>query len=111
MVVSTTRSPRVFPIQSKVSNFDQLIAKKLPQLKQTIKSDQEDLVDMVTVVEQQQAAFYMAFSQVKKQTEQELAGDKPNSKTVAFNERLDLIYVRDVDKVIEILTENLAMDL
>ena len=53
----------------------------------------------------------MAFSQVKKQTEQELAGDKPNSKTVAFNERLDLIYVRDVDKVIEILTENLAMNL
>ena len=43
-------------------------------------------------------------------TEQE-SSDKPNPQTVAHSERLDLIYVRDTDKLIEELTRMLPMDL
>ena len=37
--------------------------------------------------------------------------DEPNPKLVAFQERLDMIYVRDIDKLVENLTRSLPMDL
>ena len=51
MIVSTTRSPRIFPIHSQVSTFDQVIAKKLPILKERIKPEEADLYYMVMALE------------------------------------------------------------
>ena len=65
---------------------------------------------MVTALEQKKDIFAEAFRTVKEQTENEV-DDQPNAQAVAFQERIDQIYVRDVDKVIEYLTRNLPMDL
>lgn len=37
--------------------------------------------------------------------------DVPNPRTVAYQERIDMIYVRDIDKLVDYLTRVLPMDL
>jgi len=93
----------VFPILSKLSNFDQIIEKRLPVLLSQISVDETDLHQMVSALQQKRHVFEQAFIHVKQLQEQEVS-DLPNPKTVAFSERVDLIYVRDVDKVVEYLT-------
>ena len=65
---------------------------------------------MVTALESKKNVFEQAFITVKQEEESELT-DAPNPKTAAFSERLDVIFVRDTDKVIEQLTRELPMDL
>ena len=65
---------------------------------------------MVTALKNEQTTFEQAFVVVKQEQETEVS-DQPNPKLVAFSERIDLIFVRDVDKVIEYLTRELPMDL
>ena len=57
LIVSTTRSPRVFPILSQISTFDQVITKKLPGLRERIKPADQDLYHMVTALEQKRDTF------------------------------------------------------
>ena len=97
-------------MESQVSTFDQVIDKKLPKLKEKVKSTEADLFHMVTALENKRNVFEQAFVTVKQSQEKE-ATDEPNPKLVAFQERIDLIYVRDVDKVIEYLVRQLPMDL
>ena len=109
--VDTTRSPRVFPINSQISSFGKLLDKKLPSLKEKIKPENEaELYHMVTALEQKKDIFEKAFIEVKQASEKEMT-DEPNPQLVAFQERLDIIYVRDIDKLIENLTRSLPMDL
>ena len=68
MIVSTTRSPRVFHMLSKVSTFEQLIEKKLPSLRQSIKAEEApELYHMVTALETKKNIFEQAFIEVKQQ--------------------------------------------
>ena len=92
------------------STFDAVIEKRLPKLQETIKPGDGDLYHMVTALEKKKDIFERAFVVVKQESEQEEA-DKPNPQTIASSERLDLIYVRDADKLIEHLTKALPMDL
>ena len=57
MIVSTTRSPRVYPILTEVSTFDQLIEKKLPILKKIIGISEPDLFHMVTALDKKKRVF------------------------------------------------------
>lgn len=65
MIVSTTRSPRIFPLQERLTSFEQVIEKKLPSLKQKVDSSQADLFHMVTALETKQNKFEQAFIAVK----------------------------------------------
>ena len=65
---------------------------------------------MVTALETKKNIFEQAFIEVKQQQEQETS-DEPNPKTTAFSERIDLIYIRGIEHVIEFLTRRLPMDL
>lgn len=46
-----------------------------------------------------------------KQQQEKETSDEPNPHTVAFSERIDLIYVRDVELLIQFLTTKLPLDL
>ena len=76
--VDTTRSPRVFPINSQISSFGKLLDKKLPSLKEKIKPENEaELYHMVTALEQKKDIFEKAFIEVKQASEKEMT-DEPN---------------------------------
>ena len=103
-----------------MSTFDQVIAKKLPTLRERIKPEEHaDLYYMVSALESKRKIFEQAFitvKQVAEQQDQENAAegatvDDEDRSMMLRNERLDMIPVRDTDKVVEDLTKNLPMDL
>ena len=97
-----------------------MIAKKLPTLRERIKPEEHaDLYYMVSALESKRKIFEQAFitvKQVAEQQDQENAAegatvDDEDRSMMLRNERLDMIPVRDTDKVVEDLTKNLPMDL
>ena len=65
MIVSTTRSPRIFPIKTNTSTFDQIIQKKMPLLREKVTPSDPDLFHMVTALETKRTIFEQAFVKVK----------------------------------------------
>lgn len=96
-----------------MSSFDEIIKLKLPRLREMIKpEDDPDLYHMVTALEKKKSIFEQAFIAIKQETEEEMKNpDEPNPKTVSFMERIDMIYVRYMDKIVDYLTRVLPMDL
>ena len=69
MIVSTTRSPRIFPINETLTSFEQVIDKKLPSLRERVDPSVTDLYYMVTALEQKRSVFEQAFITVKQEQE------------------------------------------
>lgn len=79
MIVSTTRSPRIFPLKDTLSSFDQVIEKKLPKLKEKVDpTSTPELFHMVTALERKRKVFEQAFIKVKQEQEAELREGEPN---------------------------------
>ena len=103
MVVRTTKSPRVFPINPDQNEID--IHERISELEKIVKDD--DLKLMLTLIKDQREMIETTFVKVKQEAMAE-AEEEPNDGNEALavdDERLDLIHVKDVASVITKLAE------